>query len=146
MYSVINILLNHGIDYPRLISLYEQTIISVHNITEIRPFTTKKSISKKILYPERTTEAKIFEAVKHLTPREGDKFYLFYTHGIDPYAKDCDLCEEKRWSKGMENPVKLMQRVYDTMVIFSNLIDIKQFTKYHLKTKKKDLDLLLSRK
>jgi hypothetical protein len=58
----------------------------------------------------------------------GNKFWVFHT--IDE-----KLALQEKWQNN-HSPVQLSKRIYNTLEIFENIINIKQFPKYHLKNKK----------
>jgi len=144
MNDVIDSILNNDISYPLLTKIYSRYMYEANNVIDITQWSTKKSYSKAIINNERTQEAKVRAALKGESMKEGDKFYTYFLRGIDEYkVKDDALSLSKHWTPGMENKVRLMKRVYDTMNIFKEVIDMSHFPKYHLKTKIKDLNLLL---
>lgn len=137
----------------KIIDIYKQYIIEANNIKDINRWTTKKSVSKAVLNPTRTNEQKVLDAVKHKNPREGDKFWLytaldgmkqaiakgekvFLKSGEPKMVENRILKCEDEWS-GDEDKVHYTKRVYMTLSILENLLDLDKFVKYHNKGNQK---------
>jgi DNA polymerase elongation subunit (family B) len=125
MSEIINSLLQ---DQNNLVDIYHKYIIQALNVKDINQWASKKTVTESVLNPERTTEQKILDALKGRHIQMGDKYYMYFTN--DDKLKVVD-----EWS-GDHNTKKLIQRIYNTLNIFKNVIDITQFKKYHLKNKK----------
>jgi len=131
-------------------SIYKKYIKEASGIKDIKRWATKKSITKKVLDPSRTNEEKILDALEGKEIREGDKVYLY--SAIDGEVQDkvkgelvflkndkpkmipnriLKLCEN--W-KNDEDKEHYLKRVYMTLCIVENVVDISTFTKYHLKS------------
>jgi DNA polymerase elongation subunit (family B) len=131
-------------------SIYKKYIKEASGIKDIKRWATKKSITKKVLDPSRTNEEKILDALEGKEIREGDKVYLY--SAIDGEVQDrakgelvflkndkpkmipnrvLRLCEN--W-KNDEDKEHYLKRVYMTLCIVENVVDISTFTKYHLKS------------
>lgn len=133
-----------------LLDIYNKYIKEAVNIEDISRWCTKKSISAKVLNPSRTNEQKILDAVKHLSPREGDKYLLysavdgevqdvkkgepvFFKNGTPKMIPNKILKTESDWN-GDEDKEHYIKRVYKTLEILKNVVDMDQFIKYHLKS------------
>jgi hypothetical protein len=116
-------------------TIYDSYIIEANNVQDISRWVTKRTISKAVLTPERTNEQKLFDALAGTEFKEGDKVYVYFDQNDALQLRD-------NWT-GDENKVRLTKRVWDVLNIFSNVIDITQYPKYHLKGKQKDLQTLL---
>jgi hypothetical protein len=129
--------------------IYHRYIQEAMNIQDINRWAVKKSISEKILNPSRKNEQVILDAVKHKNPREGDKFYLYtaidgerqkISKGEPVFLKDGTPKMEPNnilktvddWNKD-DYKEHYVKRVYMTLCILENLIDIDKFIKYHNK-------------
>lgn len=130
MKDIIAEMLNETYDYLKVYHLYVQEIVNLKDITK---WCTKKTISTKVLTGTRSNETKVMDMIKSTEYVEGDKVYCFY-------LEDSSLCLLENF-KGEYNKKRLLKRLYDTMDIFENIIDMKQFPKYH---NKKELEGLLS--
>lgn len=111
-----------------LLDVYNKYIIEVHRLTDIQDWTSKKTVTKSVLEPSRTNEQRVLDAIGTKTVQAGDKVYVYFT-------EDGNLKLAENWS-GDHDVVKLMKRIYSTLTIFKNVINLEQFPKYHLKNKK----------
>lgn len=145
-----------------VVSLYELYIKEAINIEDISRWTTKKSITKKVLNPQRANEQKVLDAVKHTNIQEGDKVWLFtaldgmkqkVVKGEPQFKKNGEpKLEENRilklsseWNSGEEDKMHYVKRVYNTIKIMENVIDMDQIVKYHNKSNKKLLKELCNK-
>lgn len=142
-----------------ILNIYKTYIQEACNIQDISRWAVKKSISTKVLNPSRTNEQVILDAVKHKNPREGDKFYLYtaldgerqkISKGEPVFLKSGEpsmvpnnilRCVED-WS-GDEYKDHYIKRVYMTLCILKDLLDMDKFIKYHNKSNKPLLEKLL---
>ena len=130
MKDIIAEMLNETYDYLKVYNHYVQEILNINDIT---PWCTKKTISSKVLEGTRTNETKVMDAIVDTEYVEGDKLYVFY-------KEDNTLCLLENF-KGEYNKKRLLKRLYDTIKIFKNIIDMEQFPKYY---NKKELERLLN--
>jgi DNA polymerase elongation subunit (family B) len=131
-------------------SIYHKYIAEAYNIQDISRWATKKSVTAKVLNPERTNEQVVLNAIKDKNPREGDKFYLytaldgerqkvakgepvFLKSGAPSMMPNNILKCVEDWSKD-DYKEHYVKRVYMTLCILENLLDLNEFTKYHLKS------------
>lgn len=145
-------------DSKNCVDIYNKYCLEAYNIQDIDRWTTKKSITKAVLNPTRTNEQKVLDAVQHKSPKEGDKFWLysaidgekqdvkkgepvFLKDGTPKMVDNCILKLNEDWS-GDEDKWHYVKRVYMTLEILKNVLDISQFTKYHLKSNRKLLEEL----
>lgn len=119
-----------------LLGLYQEYVIKSQSIQNVSQWATKKTITKSVLEPSRLNEQKVLDALRGKEVHEGDKIYVYYDS-----ADQLQLVEN--WVPGQESKQRLLKRLWDTFKIFQALIPFDTFPKYHLKTKKKELDLLL---
>jgi DNA polymerase, archaea type len=127
----INLLLEGKHD--QFVNLYHKYIKEIINIRDIMPWCSRKTISAAVLSPERTTEQKILDSIEDLEDkREGTRVYLYF-------KEDKSLSLGTKWKKDApdHDKYKLMQMLWDTTGVFEDIVDIKQFEKYHLKGKRK---------
>lgn len=122
---------------PDLLGLYQEYVIKSQNLQDISHWATKKTITKSVLEPTRLNEQKVLDALRGKEVHEGDKIHVYYD------AQD-QLQLVENWTPGTESKSRLIKRIYDTFKIFQELIPFDEFTKYHLKTKQKELDSLLN--
>lgn len=116
-----------------LVDIYHKYVKEIHNITDITRFTSKKTLTEAVMNPERTTEQKINDAIVGEELQMGDKFRVYFTN-------DGSLKLEQHWS-GDHCTNTLLSKLWNTIKIFENVIDIAQFPKYHLKSHKIKVEL-----
>lgn len=145
--------------------IYNKYIINIHKLTDIKPYCSKKTITESVLNPERTNEEKVLDALRGRKMQMGDKIYTYYA---EEKTVETQVRHLKKGTKTVEketitNPLrlaedwdparpnhsvdKLIQRLYNTLVIFKNVIDMEKFPKYHLKGKqvKEQLNEILTK-
>lgn len=132
--------------------IYEKYCNLARNITDITPWAVKKSISKKLLQSDRKQERDVCNAIGDLsTVREGDKVYIY--NAQPKFVPEFDETgapvlyksgKNKGQQKGMwHKTLKLtknytndadvehyLSRVYATLSIFENVLDMNQFQCY----------------
>lgn len=148
-----------------LVSIYESYIKEVLDIKDITRWQTKKSITKSVLSPDRLTEQKVLNAINEAVERgisqgyqEGDKCWLydaiegmkqaeakgelvFFKDGRPKMIENCILRDSRLWS-GDHNIEHYINRVYSTVEILANVVDMNRFIDYGLKSNAKALNLL----
>lgn len=147
-----------------VIGIYESFIKEAYRPTDIKRWSAKKTVTKAILNcandsEARANERKVYDAVKDLPGlQEGDKVYLYpcilntemvesrvLKDGTIKYkeVKTLGLKTAEAWNKDHDVD-KLIERVVDTVDIFSNIIDTERFINYSLVKNKKNLTELVS--
>jgi DNA polymerase I len=139
-------LIKEDLDY---VEIYNKYIKEVNNIKEISRWATKKSITENLLKSDRKNETKVVDALKSTEYSIGDKRYLF--NDIDGMVQKYEKGEPKFLKDGspkmIENKIlKLVEnfdgsydkfhyakRVYDTVKILQNVIDMERVLNYNLK-------------
>lgn len=138
--------------------IYERYCDMARNVTDIKPWCTKKTITKSVLkckgYEKLTEEERkeqgirknetdVWDAIKDIHVQEGDKVYLY----TDVISREVTVKHYKNGKtkekvtevlglklaqdfQGSYSVDKLLKRCYDTVKIFSNVIDITKFEKY----------------
>lgn len=114
--------------------IYLDYIREARDVSDIKRWASRKTITESVLNPERTNEQKIADALEDEEFQPGDRRYFYFT-------KDGKLSLVENFKRDYDE-YKLMQKVWNTAQIFSSIIDTKVFTKYHLKTKRHLLDEL----
>lgn len=108
--------------------IYKSYIKEVYNLKSIEGWCSKKTITDKVLHPERTNEQKVLDAIDPEEVQMGDRLYFYF-------AEDSSLKQEKDW-KNDHHRGKMLAKLWNTLKIFKNVLDMKEFKKYHLKNKK----------
>lgn len=141
-----------------ILNIYNKYIRESYNIQDMTRWSTKKSVTEAVLNPERTNEQKILDALQGLDIREGDKYHLysaidgetqdkakgellFYKDGKPKMIPNDILKLSDKWS-GDENKIHYVKRVYKTIEILKNVINMETIPKYHLKSNIKLLEEL----
>lgn len=166
MGEIINCLLTDNTD--NIINVYNNYVREVHNLKDITPWASKKTITESVLNPERTNEQKILDALKGRPVSQGDKIYVYFAEERSvtqvPRYKTDRKTKEKVLVCYVEkevvaNPLRLkedwqadkpdhcvdtlLDRLYNTIKIFKNVINIDLFPKYTLKANKEKLREIL---
>lgn len=121
--------------YYELIVLYHEYIREIINVVDITRWSSKKTITDKVLNPERTNEQRVLDSIKDTEYTQGDKIYVFFDNSGE-------LCLQENWV-GNHDRSKLLEKLWKTVNIFNSVIDIRFFPKYHLKKYYKNLDNLI---
>jgi hypothetical protein len=109
--------------------IYKEYIKEVYNMKDISRWTKKITITEKVLNPERTNEQKILDALEDEEDiQAGNKVFMYFD-------ENNALKLEKHW-KGDHHRGKMVAKLWNTLKIFNNVINIKNYGKYHLKNKK----------
>lgn len=167
MSEIIDCLLAGNTD--NIINVYNKYVREVHNLKDISPWSSKKTITESVLNPARTNEQKILDALKGRPVSQGDKIYVYFAEERSatqvPRYKTDRKTKEKVLVCYVEkevvaNPLRmkedwqadkpdhcvdtLLDRLYNTIKIFKNVINIELFPKYTLKANKEKLKEVLS--
>ena len=116
----------------KLFSIYNKYALEIKSDIDITRWSSKKTITKAVLNPERTTEQKILDAIEGVKVQEGDKIRVYF-----------DLDENLKLEERYENDHhigRLLGKLYNTLEIFSTLIDMDCYPNYKLK---RNEDILL---
>ena len=122
-------------DFDGVQQIYKSYIIEANNVTDMSRWVSKKTITEKVLNPARTQEQKLFDAIQSIEYSEGDK--------VLTYFKEDDTIGLLEFWNNDESKAKLTGRVRKTLEIFKTVLNMDDFEKYHLKTKRKELCELL---
>lgn len=126
---IINSILEEKYNYLEIYSNYIKEIL---NITDIKRWSSKKSITEKVLNGTRTNETKIKDAIKDSEYKEGDKAYMFFDED--------DTLKLVENFKGSYNKNTLLKKLYKTSLAFETVIPKETFLNYSLKRSKKLLE------
>lgn len=135
--EAISLLLVKNID--GLVPLYNKYVLEINEVKDITRWSSKKTVTNKILNPERTNELKVKEALENEESiQEGDK-HRFYFKIDNSLSLDTNF-------NGDYNKDKLFEKLFKTAMVFETVIpNIKEvFLNYKLKRSKKVLEELLA--
>ena len=113
------------------IDLYEEYVKEILTLKDITRWTTKKTITDKVLDPKRTNEQRVLDAIENIDVQEGDKVRLYFT-------PDGNVKLEQNWNNDHDIN-KLLEKLYKTLEVFDTVINIDNFLNYKLKRNKDKL-------
>ena len=136
-------------DKSEMVELYDNYVREAYNISDIKRWVVKKTITKAIFENERKQEADVREAISGRKYSEGDKVWLytypagqrqkvvkgepqFFKKTGEPKMEDITGLKLVEDWDGNYDKMHYVKRVYSTLEILSNVLDIKSFTKYSL--------------
>lgn len=151
------------LDKGNLFDIYNKYVVESQNITDIKRWLTKKTITENVYASSRANETKIVDAIAGETFQQGDKIWLFSTidgekqkteKGLPVFFKDGTpkmvpnkiLKLAKHWTPGLEDKEHYLNRVYKTLEILENVIQLDQFVDYTVKKNNDKLKELLNGK
>lgn len=100
----------------------------------ISDWSSKKTITKAVLNPQRTNEQRVLDALEGEHIQEGDKVHMFF-------KTPTELCLAKNFD-GTYDKDKLYEKLYKTVKILEPVLDMSQFPNYKLKKNKAALEKL----
>lgn len=119
------------------VEIYNKYILEASNITNIKRWASKKTISEKTLVSERANETKIMDAIKDSEYVEGDKVFLYFNE-----QDELRLIEN---FDGLYNKDKMYEKLFKATQRFATVLDVKSmFPNYKLKKNKEALEVLLN--
>jgi hypothetical protein len=155
-------------DIIYILDIYNKYCMEALQPKSINEWCVKKTITKAVLTSDRPNETKVLtacnEAVKASVLngiQEGDKIYLYQTIDGEKQAMAKGELLYNKDGKPKMVPNKILRvpelynndmdswhyvdRVYKTMKILENILDMKLFPKYALKSNRKKLETLLKK-
>ncbi len=125
-------------DKPKelLSETYKSYAKEIFDIKDIKRWSTRKTISEKVLTSERTNESKVRDAFEGTEYTEGDRIYCYF--------KQDDTLGLVEHYKNDHNTNRLLKTLFDSVQVFGTILPVKEmFVNYSLKRSKKDLEELL---
>lgn len=117
--------------------VYNRYAAEIMNVHDIARWSSKKTITKAVLNPQRTNEQRIYDAIQGSDYKEGDKIYVFFETD-----KTLSLRENFR---GQIDQKKLLGKLYQTVKIFEPVLDLSTMANYSLKRHALGLSQLCNR-
>lgn len=108
-----------------LVNLYHKYVKETLNVKDIKRWASRKSITEAVLNPERTNEQKVASALQGQEFQPGDRRYFYF-------KSDGSLSVIENFD-GDYDKFKLIEKIWKTLQVFSAVIDVSLFPKYHLK-------------
>jgi hypothetical protein len=167
MGEVIDLLISNN--KQEVINVYNKYCKEILTLTDITPYCSKKTITTSVVNPSRTNEQKVLDALHGQQVSMGDKIYLYYAEETreETYVKyrtdrktkekievgtatrivtEFPLRLREEWNvNAPDHSVdKLLKRLYDTLIIFKNVINIDEVPKYYQKGHKAELEKMVT--
>ena len=123
--KIIEALLKENLD--NLFDIYRNYIDDIKNLTDVSGWLKKYKITEAVLDPKRKQEIDIYNAVsrKHNNLQLGERYYMFR-------GKDDTLLFEDEFNGQNHCIDTLLEKTYNSLKIFGNVIDIRLFPNYTL--------------
>jgi hypothetical protein len=129
MKDIIQTILDDKHEYEKI---YNDYVIEILNVKDIKRWAGKKTLTDKVLNPQRTNEQKVLDAIQGSEYVEGAKIYTYF-------KSDNSLSLIENFD-GDYNKDKLLEKLFKTSKVFDNIIDTEAvFKNYKLKKNKKEL-------
>ena len=112
----------------KLITLYNDYATMIYTMTDIAPWCSRKTVTRAVLDAGRTQEARILDAIGNKPVSEGDKIHVFF-------ETKTKLSLLENYS-GLFCYETLLGKLYNTVKIFENVIDVDMIPNYKLKRNK----------
>jgi len=122
--GVIDILLQRNWNYNQVVDLYNKTAKECLDLTDMSNHSYKVAITDKVLNGDRTIALRVKVALRGVNYQQGDKFRMFF-------LPDGNLCLESNF-KGIYDERRLLQKLYDTVHAFEDIIPMENFTNYKI--------------
>lgn len=122
--KMLDLMLNDQINY---LEVYNQYAKEIMNITDIKRWSDRKSLTSTTFTSQRTNETKIIDAIQGTEYVEGNRIWVYF-------KEDNSLALVENFD-GNYNRTALLKKLYKTVEIFSEVLDISQFPNYSLSKK-----------
>lgn len=122
-------------DEPKenLVEIYDKYLREAMNISEIKKWCSKKTITDKVYTSTRTNETKVKDAIVGTDYKEADKIWVYF--------KEDETLGLMENFDGKYNKKRLLEKLFKTAQVFSSVLDTKTlFINYSLKRNEKMLD------
>ena len=119
-----------------LLEIYNKYALEIMNVQDINRWTTRKTITDKVIKGTRENEKKVLRALEGTEYEQGDRVYLYYTSNDELSLPDK--------FNGDYHKDRLLQKLYDTLKTFSEIIDLELYPNYKLKKNKELLTNLVN--
>jgi len=128
--EMINMILKDDKNY---MALYMKYVKEIMNLTDIKRWSFRKTLTSKVYSSERTNETKVMDAIGDTEYVEGDRAYFFF-------KEDESLCLVEKFT-GDYNKTKLLKKLHNAGKRFETILPVDElFKNYSLKKNKKELD------
>ena len=117
------------------LEIYLKYVKEVLDITDIKRWATKKSLTNKVYTSTRKNETKILDAIQDTEYVEGDKVFLFY-------RKDKSLALIDKFDAACYHVDTYLEKLFKVTKRFEGVLDTSVFKNYKLKKNKTELETL----
>jgi hypothetical protein len=115
--SILNCLLYEA-SHTQIREIYQSYAAEIKNITDIKRWAARKTLSSTMQESKRTNETKVMDALEGTDYQEGDRFWVYY-------KPDNTLGLVENFD-GNYNSIRLYKNLYDTIKIFETVIPVKE--------------------
>lgn len=129
--KIIDLMLEEKTTYVELYNEYAKEIL---NVKDIKRWADRKSLTSTTFSSKRTNETKIIDAIKGTEYVEGNRIWVYF-------RKDKSLSLVEHYD-GDYSKTALLKKLYNTIEIFDQVLDINQFPKYYTIKGRKQLEAL----
>lgn len=116
------------------VEIYHKYVKEINNITDIIPWSSRKTITEAVMNSPRKNEYNVKNAIEGTEIVTGDRCHMYY-------LDDGSLCLAEKFN-GSYSRDKLFIQLHATMLVFCTILDMKPILNYKLKKNKKLLALL----
>src|ERR1035437_7321349 len=103
----------------QLVEIYNKYVKEALNVTDIKRWCSKKTITTAVETSERANETKVKDAIAGSEYKQGDKVYTFF-------KLDKSLCLVENFN-GDYDKRKLLERLHKTSLVFKSILPVKDF-------------------
>lgn len=109
--------------------IYNSYVKEIMNVTDIKRWASRKTLTDKIFNAERLNEQKVKDAIEDTEYVEGDRVWTFF--------KEDESLELVENFNGDYNKDRLLRKLYNTAKVFESIMPVKElFLNYGLKRNK----------
>lgn len=131
--EIIQALLNDQTNYTEI---YQKYIRLASNVSDMKPWAKKLTLSEKTFNSPRANETKVIDAIRGSSYKEGDRVYIYF-------MEDESLSLVENFN-GQYDKFKLYEKLFKATKRFETILPVKDlFTNYCLKKKREELNALL---
>lgn len=125
LYEIIGTILDEKFNY---IDIYNKYVKEILNLSDIKRWSSKKTLSSTTFSSERTNETKIVDAIKGSEYKEGDRIWVYFD-------KEQNLKLVENYNNDHDIPT-LLKKLFTVSKTFDNIIPKDTFINFSLKNKK----------
>jgi DNA polymerase elongation subunit (family B) len=135
--DIISAILEDRYSHDELRTIYHKYIREANNITDMKPWSKKLTLSEVTFKSARSNETKVIDAIKGTEYKEGDKVYLFF--------KEDETLSLVENFKGDYDKAVIFKKLFNATERFETILPIKEiFINYTLKKRATDLQSVCS--